>query len=188
MVESATSRLNDLISNASATSSCDCGYNVSSGNSTVTSELRWGALGLTVIIILTAAGNVLVCLAVCWERRLQNMTNYFLMSLAIADLLVSLAVMPFAMLIELYGESTDHFNCCMDGLQIKEILPWGYGSCISSKQRPPRLIISHGQAQDLLTFFVCFFCCSVSTWTASRNSEILEMKQSAMFRLIIAAA
>jgi hypothetical protein len=74
---------------------------------TATSELRWGALGLTVIILLTAAGNVLVCLAVCWERRLQNMTNYFLMSLAIADLLVSLAVMPFAMLVELYGESTD---------------------------------------------------------------------------------
>lgn len=67
--------------------------------------LRWGALWLTVVIILTAVGNSLVCLAVCTERRLQNMTNYFLMSLAIADLLVSLVVMPFAMIVELYGRS-----------------------------------------------------------------------------------
>ena len=70
-------------------------------------ELRWGVLWLTVVIVLTAAGNVLVCLAVCWERRLQNMTNYFLMSLAIADLLVSVLVMPFAMVVELYGKLSD---------------------------------------------------------------------------------
>lgn len=73
-------------------------------NSGQVSEMRWGVLWLIVIIVMTAGGNVLVCLAVCWERRLQNMTNYFLMSLAIADLLVSLAVMPFAMFIELYGK------------------------------------------------------------------------------------
>lgn len=67
-------------------------------------ELRWGALMLTLIIIASILGNVLVCLAVCWEKRLQNMTNFFLMSLAIADLLVSVLVMPFAMIVELYGE------------------------------------------------------------------------------------
>jgi len=65
--------------------------------------LRWSALGLTVIIVATAAGNLLVCLAVCLERRLQNITNYFLMSLSIADLLVSLLVMPLGMVVELFG-------------------------------------------------------------------------------------
>ena len=66
--------------------------------------LNWGMLGLTVIIICTAVGNLLVCLAVCWEKRLQNMTNYFLMSLAIADFLVSLLVMPLGMVVEMFGE------------------------------------------------------------------------------------
>lgn len=65
---------------------------------------RWGVLGLLAIIFCSVVGNVLVCLAVCWERRLQNMTNYFLMSLAIADLLVSIIVMPLGMMVELYGE------------------------------------------------------------------------------------
>jgi len=68
-------------------------------------ELRWSALGLMVIIVAATAGNLLVCLAVCLERRLQNITNYFLMSLSIADLLVSLLVMPLAMIVELFGES-----------------------------------------------------------------------------------
>nr|KAG5692299.1 hypothetical protein BaRGS_009509 [Batillaria attramentaria] len=65
---------------------------------------RWGVLGLLVVIVCSVVGNLLVCLAVCWERRLQNMTNYFLMSLAIADLLVSIVVMPLGMIVELFGE------------------------------------------------------------------------------------
>jgi len=79
----------------------------SSSLSINSSEMRLGALWLTVLIVITATGNVLVCLAVCWERRLQNITNYFLMSLAIADLLVSLLVMPFAVIVQMYGESFD---------------------------------------------------------------------------------
>ncbi|XP_033761219.1 tyramine/octopamine receptor-like [Pecten maximus] len=60
-------------------------------------------LVLLLVICMSAMGNLLVCLAVIWDRRLQNMTNYFLMSLAIADLLVSLLVMPLGMVVEIYG-------------------------------------------------------------------------------------
>ena len=67
-------------------------------------ELRWGLLALLAVIFCTALGNLLVCLAVCWDRRLQNMTNYFLMSLAIADFLVAIIVMPFGMIVELHGK------------------------------------------------------------------------------------
>ena len=73
---------------------------------TVPVPINWGVLSLTPVILATAIGNILVCLAVCWEKRLQNMTNYFLMSLAIADLLVSILVMPIGMVVELYGKSS----------------------------------------------------------------------------------
>lgn len=41
-------------------------------------------------------GNLLVILAVYMERSLQSVTNYFIVSLAFADLFVGLVVMPFA--------------------------------------------------------------------------------------------
>jgi len=49
------------------------------------------------------AGNVLVCVAVKVEKKLHNVTNYFLVSLAFADLLVSLVVMPCSIVQELNG-------------------------------------------------------------------------------------
>ena len=81
-------------------------FNIETSHSEENRGLNWGVLSLTSLIIATAIGNILVCLAVCWEKRLQNMTNYFLMSLAIADLLVSLLVMPLGMVVELYGKFT----------------------------------------------------------------------------------
>ena len=59
-----------------------------------TREHDWSFLFVLVFIVAGGVGNILVCLAVCLDRRLQNVTNYFLLSLAIADLLVSLFVMP----------------------------------------------------------------------------------------------
>jgi hypothetical protein len=56
------------------------------------------------VIFVTAVGNILVCLAIARERKLQNTTNYFLMSLAIADCLVAILVMPMGMISEVLGE------------------------------------------------------------------------------------
>ncbi|KAM8746195.1 5-hydroxytryptamine receptor 2B isoform 1-T1 [Acanthopagrus schlegelii] len=60
-------------------------------------QLKWAALVIVMVIIPTIGGNILVILAVSLERKLQNATNYFLMSLAVADLLVGLIVMPVAL-------------------------------------------------------------------------------------------
>ncbi|XP_033006775.1 5-hydroxytryptamine receptor 2B [Lacerta agilis] len=60
--------------------------------------LRWAALLILMVIIPTIGGNILVILAVSLEKKLQYATNYFLMSLAVADLLVGLFVMPIALL------------------------------------------------------------------------------------------
>jgi len=50
---------------------------------------------------LSVVGNVLVCLVIHRSRRLQSTTNYFVISLAAADLLLSVVVMPFALTQEL---------------------------------------------------------------------------------------
>lgn len=65
---------------------------------------NWWALLALVLVVGTAAGNILVCLAITWERRLQNVTNYFLMSLAITDLMVAILVMPLGILTLVRGE------------------------------------------------------------------------------------
>ncbi|KAJ7316557.1 hypothetical protein JRQ81_002719 [Phrynocephalus forsythii] len=51
---------------------------------------------LTVLILVTVCGNVMVCLAVCFNRRLRSLTNCFIVSLAFTDLLLGLLVVPFS--------------------------------------------------------------------------------------------
>lgn len=67
----------------------------------------WWFLCVLLFIVAGAVGNVLVCLAVVLDRRLHNMTNYFLFSLAIADLLVSLVVMPLGAIPSFIGETSE---------------------------------------------------------------------------------
>lgn len=55
---------------------------------------------LVVINILVIAGNILVILSVLASPKLRTTTNYFVVNLAVADLLVGLAVIPFALSIE----------------------------------------------------------------------------------------
>lgn len=64
----------------------------------------WSFLFVTFFIFAGGLGNILVCLAVALDRRLQNVTNYFLFSLAVADLLVSLFVMPMGAIPTFLGE------------------------------------------------------------------------------------
>lgn len=67
-------------------------------------KLHWAALLILTVIIPTIGGNILVILAVSLEKKLQYATNYFLMSLAVADLLVGLFVMPIALLTIMFGK------------------------------------------------------------------------------------
>ncbi|XP_073816954.1 dopamine 1-like receptor 1 isoform X2 [Musca autumnalis] len=58
---------------------------------------------LSVLIFLSIAGNILVCLAIYTERSLRRIGNLFLASLAIADLFVASLVMTFAGVNDLLG-------------------------------------------------------------------------------------
>lgn len=78
--------------------------NSSAGKEDAKSHDNYWALLAIVLVIGTACGNILVCLAIAWEKRLQNVTNYFLASLAITDLMVAILVMPLGIVTLFRGE------------------------------------------------------------------------------------
>lgn len=63
-----------------------------------------------VIAVLSISGNVLVCWAVAINTTLKNATNYFLVSLAVADILVGCLAIPFAIIISI-GIELDFYGC-----------------------------------------------------------------------------
>ncbi|XP_043077952.1 adenosine A2a receptor b [Puntigrus tetrazona] len=63
------------------------------------------------IAVLAVAGNVLVCWAVCLNSNLQSITNFFVVSLAVADIAVGLLAIPFAVTIS--TGFCSHFHGCL---------------------------------------------------------------------------
>ncbi|XP_017347338.1 adenosine A2a receptor b [Ictalurus punctatus] len=63
------------------------------------------------IAALAVAGNVLVCWAVSLNSNLQSITNYFVVSLALADVAVGLLAIPFAIVIS--TGFCSHFHGCL---------------------------------------------------------------------------
>uniref|UniRef100_UPI00398EF9CD alpha-1A adrenergic receptor n=1 Tax=Pristiophorus japonicus TaxID=55135 RepID=UPI00398EF9CD len=63
------------------------------------------ALGvvLAAFILFAIAGNIMVILSVACNRHLQTVTNYFIINLAIADLLLSTIILPFSASLEIFG-------------------------------------------------------------------------------------
>lgn len=70
--------------------------------------LAWEKLCLVILfcilIIITVIGNTLVILSVITTRRLRTVTNCFVMSLAVADWLVGIFVMPPAVVFFVVGK------------------------------------------------------------------------------------
>ena len=79
--------------------------NISSSNATNApphgpGEFAFWSLLLLIFPLFTVFGNVLVVLSIYRERTLRHVTNYFICSLAIADIMVAVVVMPPAVYLE----------------------------------------------------------------------------------------
>ncbi|GBP52991.1 Octopamine receptor beta-2R [Eumeta japonica] len=59
---------------------------------------------LLLIVIMAVLGNLLVIVSVMRHRKLRVITNYFVVSLAFADILVAMVVMPFNFSVQFYNE------------------------------------------------------------------------------------
>uniref|UniRef100_A0A914EJA1 G-protein coupled receptors family 1 profile domain-containing protein n=1 Tax=Acrobeloides nanus TaxID=290746 RepID=A0A914EJA1_9BILA len=83
-------------------------------------QLTWHYLILAVVPIACIVGNCLVIAAVWTTRSLQTPTNYLLVSLAVADLVVGTCVMPFSIYLSINGlhwhlpAELCYFYCCLD--------------------------------------------------------------------------
>ena len=67
-------------------------------------QLNWPVLSLSILAIFGTLGNFLVCASISLDKQLQTVTNWFLFSLAIADCLVSLVVLPLSIIKDFQGK------------------------------------------------------------------------------------
>uniref|UniRef100_A0A8B9GC75 Dopamine receptor D4 n=1 Tax=Amazona collaria TaxID=241587 RepID=A0A8B9GC75_9PSIT len=75
-----------------------------------------------VLILLIVGGNGLVCLSVCTERALKTTTNYFIVSLAVADLLLALLVLPLYVYSEFQGGVWSLSTVLCDALMTMDVM------------------------------------------------------------------
>lgn len=74
-----------------------------------TTKLNWPVLSLSILAIFGTLGNILVCASISLDKQLQTVTNWFLFSLAIADCLVSLVVLPLSIIKDFQGTKKEFF-------------------------------------------------------------------------------
>ncbi|XP_036818735.1 collagen alpha-1(I) chain-like isoform X2 [Oncorhynchus mykiss] len=104
--------------NISTRDSCDA-FQLSSSP---VPSITWPYIAAELLIALLAiAGNFLVCLAVNRNRKLRTVTNYFLVSLSVADIFVGVLAIPCAVLTDL-GEPRHNLPLCLLLLSVLIVL------------------------------------------------------------------
>ncbi|XP_070683626.1 alpha-1A adrenergic receptor [Pempheris klunzingeri] len=72
-------------------------------NFTMDSQVVGVGIFLSIFILVAIVGNILVILSVVCNKHLQTVTNFFIVNLAMADLLLSIIVLPFSASLEVLG-------------------------------------------------------------------------------------
>ncbi|XP_068611359.1 dopamine receptor D4 related sequence [Brachionichthys hirsutus] len=78
-------------------------------------------LGVALILVIIL-GNVLVCVSVLTERSLKTATNYFIISLAVADLLLAVLVLPLFVYSEFLGGVWTLSSYICDALMTMDVM------------------------------------------------------------------
>nr|XP_046235419.1 dopamine receptor D4 related sequence [Scatophagus argus] len=78
-------------------------------------------LGIPLILAIVL-GNILVCLSVLTERSLKTATNYFIISLAVADLLLAVLVLPLYIYSEFLGGIWTFSTHMCDALMTMDVM------------------------------------------------------------------
>lgn len=80
-------------------------YSINDGDEVARSVLEKVLIGvaLSLVVMVTVGGNSLVCVTVAVTKRLQTATNYFVVSLAVADLMLAVLVLPFSAMTTITG-------------------------------------------------------------------------------------
>ncbi|NXE09982.1 GPR19 protein, partial [Lophotis ruficrista] len=86
-------------------------------------EIAAASTVLGALWLVSIFGNSLICLVVHRSRKTQSTTNYFVVSMACADLLVSVTSAPFALLQFTYGRWTLGNGLCKLGRYIQYLTP-----------------------------------------------------------------
>ncbi|XP_023697837.1 dopamine receptor D4b [Paramormyrops kingsleyae] len=76
----------------------------------------------TLLIVVIICGNLLVCLSVYTEKALKTTTNYFIVSLAVADLLLAILVLPLYVYAEFQGGVWALNMVICDGLMTMDVM------------------------------------------------------------------
>ncbi|XP_071182532.1 D(4) dopamine receptor-like [Salvelinus alpinus] len=74
------------------------------------------------LIVVIICGNLLVCLSVYREKALKTTTNYFIVSLAVADLMLAVLVLPLFIYVEFQGGLWSLNMHVCDGLMTMDVM------------------------------------------------------------------
>ncbi|CAM5142136.1 5-hydroxytryptamine receptor 7 [Chelonia mydas] len=100
MTEGPSAPVEPELLSSNLTNSTDCGEEILLYGDT--EKIVIGTV-LSIITLMTIAGNALVIISVCIVKKLRQPSNYLVISLAAADLSVAFAVMPFVIITDLVG-------------------------------------------------------------------------------------
>ena len=76
---------------------------------------------LSIVILITIVGNILVIISVLTYAPLKITPNYFIVSLAVADLMVSSCVLPFNIVSTVLGRWVSNLFCFFGPISIVKL-------------------------------------------------------------------